>query len=80
MIRILKKFLSDRKAEELAKAEALRVEFKARYHSFKLLLNANNRALENMAAIEGALQGSEPFDMYFVRKTRCVKTVFLGTM
>lgn len=69
IIRLLKKFLSDRKSKESAAAEALRIEFKTRYHHFKLLLNANNRALENIAAIEGALQGSDPFDMYFVRKT-----------
>jgi len=47
--------------------ESLRSTFKKRYHSFKLLLGANNRALEIMSEIEQALQGHTPFDMAFVR-------------
>jgi len=58
-----------RKGEELSAAEVeeLRAAFKARYHSFKLLLSANNKALEIMTEIEDALKGDRPFGMSFLR-------------
>jgi pyruvate,water dikinase len=58
--------------------EALRVAFQARYHQFKLLLNANNKALEMMSEIQAALSGPAPFGMTFVRSrcTRLSATVF----
>ncbi|MGI6656258.1 MAG: PEP/pyruvate-binding domain-containing protein [Desulfobulbus sp.] len=59
--------LSPLEAEEV---EALRLAFKSRFHSFKLLLAANTATLEGMADIERALQGAEPFTMSFVQ-TRC---------
>ncbi len=47
--------------------ESLRTTFKTRYHSFKLLLNANNKALEVMTELEEALRGTRLFGMDFVR-------------
>jgi len=58
--------------------EALRLAFQARYHQFKLLLGANNKALEIMSEIQEALGGQAPFGMTFVRSrcTRLLATVF----
>jgi len=47
--------------------EELRNLFRARYHSFKLLLNANNKALEIMSDLEEALRTARSFGMSFVR-------------
>jgi pyruvate,water dikinase len=72
MLKRLKDLLSRGRRLEEAEAEPLRVDFKARYHHFKLLLNANNQALDIMAEIDEALTGTRPFGMNFVR-SRCTR-------
>jgi len=75
MIRFFRNFLSRETPppEDAQTAEALRVAFQDRYHRFKLLLSANNAALETMADIQAALAGAFPFSMAFVR-SRCTRT------
>ncbi len=67
---LLRKIFFGKQREAAANVESLRIAFKARYHSFKLLLNANNKALQIMAEIEEALRGTRPFGMTFVM-SRC---------
>jgi pyruvate, water dikinase len=68
-IGFFKKYLSGKKKDQgdPADADALRIAFKSRYHHFKLLLNANNKALEFMADMERTLAGIHPFSINFVR-------------
>jgi pyruvate,water dikinase len=47
--------------------EAARALFQTRYHALRLLLAANTKALELMAAMERALSGRTTFGMSFVR-------------
>jgi pyruvate,water dikinase len=65
--RALQKLLRKKQAQEPSNVDALRVEFQDRYHSFKLLLNANNKALDIMADVEQTLAGGRPFGMAFIR-------------
>jgi pyruvate,water dikinase len=67
MIDILKGLFSKKQAQEPSSVDELRTAFKARYHQFKLLLNANNKALGIMAEMEEALKGAIPFGMTFVQ-------------
>jgi pyruvate,water dikinase len=69
VLRWLKRILPWGRAQEdiPSDPEALRATFRARYHSFQLLLTANTRALEAMAEMERASRGDRPFGMSFVR-------------
>jgi len=55
------------RAEEAPSGASVRSAFQERYHQFKLLLNANNEALEAMARLERARRATEPFGMQFIR-------------
>lgn len=69
MANLIKSLLSKWRGrpEPTMNVEELRTLFKSRYHNFKLLLNANNKALEIMADLEEALRGSRTFGMSFVK-------------
>jgi pyruvate,water dikinase len=45
----------------------LRTAFQTRYHNFKLLLSANNKALQIMYELEDVRKGDTPFGMSFIR-------------
>ena len=72
MLNLLKKAFFNKPKRDVASAEELRNAFRDRYHQFKLLLNANNNALEIMAEMEEALRGTRPFGMTFVT-SRCTR-------
>jgi pyruvate,water dikinase len=70
--RLLKKYILKEAEQDgpILSPEELRATFSSRYHSFKLLITANNKALEIMTELERALEGNQPFGMAFVR-SRC---------
>jgi pyruvate,water dikinase len=63
----LKSMFSGAAPEPALSMQELRAVFKARYHAFKLLLAANNTALQLMTDMEAALHGKHSFGMTFVR-------------
>lgn len=63
----IKRLLFRKRILDEAEVEELRNDFKARYHHFKLLLSANNKALDIMTEMEVALAGRKPFGMTHVR-------------
>ncbi len=73
----LRKIVPSKKEHKPTKddLEELRRTFQSRYHHFKLLLNANNKALEIMSDMEQALRGSQPFGMSFVKSAFIVVSV-----
>ena len=77
---LFKKIFNRRPAAEPDEVDALRLEFRERYHNFKLLLSANNKALEIMGEIEETLRGDRPFGMTFVRAACTSTSVNVFTM
>ena len=80
LVRLLKHFFHPHPIDspmDAMDAETLRAAFKERYHHFKMLLNANNAALETMTEIEQALQNRRPFGMSFIKSNCIAVTVSL---
>lgn len=69
LITNIKRILARSHGGGVADAQTLRLDFQARYHEFKLLLAANNAALEIMTEMGEALKGTQPFGMNFVRSS-----------
>lgn len=67
LVDFFKRITKKKEALSSQAVEELRAAFKARYHNFKLLLAANNKALEIMSEMEQALRESRPFGMSFIR-------------
>jgi pyruvate, water dikinase len=63
----IRSIFSGAEPEPALSMEELRAVFKARYHAFKLLLAANNTALQLMTDMEAALRGKHSFGMTFIR-------------
>lgn len=69
IISFFRRILSGGQREPLSTEtiEELRAAFAARYHNFKLLITANNKALEIMSDMEKTLRGNQSFGLSFVR-------------
>lgn len=67
--KLLRKMLlkGDKASSPSKENERLKEAFRARYHSFQMLLTANSRALEIMSEMERASRGDRAFGMSFVR-------------
>lgn len=77
LAKLLKKILpwGRREGDLSSDSDALRAAFRSRYHSFRLLLTANTRALETMSDMERAARGDRPFGMSFLRANVTAITV-----
>ena len=76
LLQRLKNIFSGGEPAAALSVEEIRSAFKTRYHAFKLLLAANNTALQLMTDMEAALHGSHSFGMSFIRSHAtavCVK-------
>ncbi len=69
LLEAFKRIFSGSKDDHLSagELEVLRADFRERYHNFKLLLAANNKALEIMSDMEEAAGSGRPFGMSFIR-------------
>ena len=67
LLQRLRNLFAGGEPEPALSVEELRAVFKARYHAFKLLLAANNTALQVMTDMEAALRGNHSFGMTFIR-------------
>ena len=69
LIRCLQKIGLCKRGDTLTPSdqESLRTAFKSRYHNFKMLLSANNKALQIMSELEEAQKGDRPLGMSFIR-------------
>lgn len=67
LLQRLKRIFSRGEPTPALSLEELRAVFKAKYYAFKLLLAANNTALQLMTDMEAALHGHHSFGMTFVR-------------
>src|SRR5665647_2697414 len=67
LIQRLKSLFAGGEPEPALSMEELRAAFQARYHAFKLLLAANNTALQLMTDMEAALRSRHNFGMTFIR-------------
>ncbi len=76
LLQRLKSIFSGGEPQAALSVAEIRAAFQSRYHAFKLLLAANNTALQLMTDMEAALHGSHSFGMSFIRSHAtavCVK-------
>ncbi len=67
IFKTIENFFAGTHKKPIENLDELRQDFKARYHTFKLLLNSNNRALEGFAQVEKLLSDGQPFGMSAVK-------------
>ncbi|MCK9376245.1 MAG: PEP-utilizing enzyme [Syntrophobacterales bacterium] len=67
LLQRLRNLFAGGEPEPALSMEELRAAFRSRYHAFKLLLAANNTALQLMTDMEAALRGKPSFGMTFIR-------------